>query len=222
MSAGADLLTREREEIRQYADWYAQQGYQVFVEPSPRELPEFLRSLAPDMIAQREGENIVGNKDLFPRKLRDNPEAGRALEHRAGWKLQVVYADLPDLEWQPPPQLPEINDLSARLDVMGRASEDEDQRRFDFLLLWSIVEAAARHGLAALEVPPTSRISPWALVKMLPTEGIIGEDDYALLRRGLAVRNAIAQGFLNQVVDATLFEEIHAAAKALLAKAQKG
>ena len=55
MSADADLVTSEREAIRQYADWYARQGYQVSVEPSPQELPEFLRRLAPDMIARRDG-----------------------------------------------------------------------------------------------------------------------------------------------------------------------
>jgi hypothetical protein len=59
MNAATDLVTSEREAIKQYADWYSQQGYQVSVEPSPRELPEFLRTLAPDMIARRDGENIV-------------------------------------------------------------------------------------------------------------------------------------------------------------------
>jgi uncharacterized protein YutE (UPF0331/DUF86 family) len=218
MSANADLVMSEREAIRQYADWYAQQGYQVSVEPSPRELPEFLRTLAPDMIARRDGENIVVEiKTSSPESFEQVQRIGRALEHRAGWKLQVVYADLPDPEWQPPPQLPEIKDLLIRLDRIGSAAEDEDRRRIDLLLLWSIIEAAARHRLSALKVPPTSRISSSALVKMLLTEGIIEEDDYAVLRRGLAARNAVAHGFLNQVVDAALFEEIRRAAKGLLA-----
>jgi len=56
MSADTDLFTSECEAIRQYADWYARQGYRVSVEPSPRELPEFLRTLAPDMIVRRDGE----------------------------------------------------------------------------------------------------------------------------------------------------------------------
>ena len=53
---------------------------------------------------------------------------------------------------------------------------------------------------------------------MLLTDGIIEDDDYAVLRRGLAARNAIAHGFLNQPVDAALFEQIRGAAKGLLAK----
>ena len=51
---------------------------------------------------------------------------------------------------------------------------------------------------------------------MLVSEGIIEDDDYAVLRRGLAARNAIARGFLNQAVDTALFEDIRAAATALL------
>jgi hypothetical protein len=39
MSVDIDLVTSEREAIRQYAEWYSRQGYQVSVEPSPPELP---------------------------------------------------------------------------------------------------------------------------------------------------------------------------------------
>jgi hypothetical protein len=217
MSADADLVTREREAIRQYANWYAQQGYQVWVEPSPRELPAFLRTLAPDMIARRDAENIVVEiKTSSPASFEAVQRLARALEHRAGWKLQVVYVDLADPEWQPPPQLPERKDLLARLDRIGSTSDGEDQRRLDFLLLWSIIEAAARHRLSALKIPPTGRISSSALLKMLVSEGIIEDDDYAVLRRALATRNAIAHGFLNQVVDAALFDEIRHAAERLL------
>jgi len=222
MNAAADLVTSEREAIRQYADWYARQGYEVSVEPSPRELPEFLRTLAPDIIARRDDENIVVEiKTSSPASFEAIQRLARALEHRAGWKLQVVYANLVDPEWQPPPRLPETEDLLARLDLIGGAGEDEDESRLQFLLLWSIIEAAARHRLSALKIPPTSRISSSALLKMLLTEGIIEEDNYALLRRGLAARNAIAHGFLNQVVDAALFAEIRGAAKGLLGTRRK-
>jgi REase_AHJR-like len=221
MSADTDLVTSEREAIRQYADWYSRQGYEVSLEPSPRELPEFLRALAPDMIARRDGENIVVEiKTSSPESFERVQRLARALERRAGWKLQVVYADLADPEWAPPPRLPETKDLLARLNLIGSAGEDEDQSRLRYILLWSIIEAAARHRLAALKIPPTSRISSSALLKMLLTEGIIEEDAYALLRRGLAARNAITHGFLNQPVDAPLFEKLRRIAKSLLGRAR--
>ena len=217
MSADTDLVIGEREAIRQYADWYSRQGYQVSVEPSPRELPEFLRTLAPDLIAHREGENIVVEiKTSSPTSFDQVQRLARALEHRAGWKLQVVYADLADPEWAPPPQLPDISALLARLANVSWIDEDGDQRRLQFLLLWSIIEAAGRHRFSPLKIPPSSRISSSALIKMLLTDGIIEDDDYSVLRRGLAVRNAIAHGFLNQPVDPTLFEELRKTARVLL------
>ncbi len=217
MSADTDLVSSEREALRQYADWYSRQGYQVSVEPSPRELPEFLRTLAPDLIAHRDGENIVVEiKTSSPASFEEVQRLARALEHRAGWKLQVVYTDLPDPEWAPPPQLPDISELLARLANVGWVDEDADQHRLQFLLLWSIIEAAGRHRLSPLKIPPTRRISSSALIKMLLTEGIIEDDDYSVLRRGLAVRNAVAHGFLNQPVDAALFEELRKRARTLL------
>jgi hypothetical protein len=217
MNADADLMTSEREAIRQYAEWYSQQGYDVSVEPSPRELPEFLRTLAPDLIARRDGESIVVEiKTSSPASFEQVQRLARALEHRAGWKLQVVYVDLADPEWQPPPRLPETADLLVSLDTIGSADEDENRRRPQLLLLWSIVEAAARHRLLPLKIPPTRRISSSALLKMLLAEGIIEEDRYSVLRRALAVRNAIAHGFLNQMVDPALFEELREAARDLL------
>jgi len=56
---------------------------------------------------------------------------------------------------------------------------------------------------------------------MLLTEGIIEEDNYAVLRHGLAIRNAIAHGFLNQPIDEALFEQLRTAAGLLLQSASR-
>jgi hypothetical protein len=217
MNADADVVSSEREAIRQYADWYSQQGYDVFVEPSPRELPEFLRTLAPDLIARRDGESIVVEmKTSSPASFEQVQRLARALENRAGWKLRVVYVDLADPEWAPPSELPGALGLEARLASMGSIDGEDDHSRLQFLLLWSIIEAAARHRLSPLKIPPARRISSSALIKMLLTEGIIEDEDYSVLRRGLAVRNAVAHGFLNQPVDTGLFEDLRKTAKALL------
>jgi hypothetical protein len=181
-----------------------------------------LRTLAPDLIARRDGENIVVEvKTSSPASFEQVQQLARALEHRAGWKLQVVYADLPDPEWAPPAELPEIADLAARLDAIG-ANGDDDQNRIQFLLLWSITEAAARHRLAPLDIPPTRRISSSALIKTLLTEGIVEEDSYAKLRRALAVRNAIAHGFINQPIDQGTFEQLRDVARNLLGRNKAG
>jgi hypothetical protein len=207
MSADPDIRMSEREAKRQYADWYARQGYQVSVEPSPGDLPEFLQTLAPDVIARRGGENIVVEINTSsPASFEQIQSLARALEHRAGWKLQVVYTDLADPEWEPPPRPPAPGELLARLDELSSVDESEDQRGRQFLLLWSIIEAAARHRLTPFKVPPTRRISSSALLKILLSGEIIEDDEYGRLRRRLAVRNALAHGFLNQIVDAGLYK----------------
>jgi hypothetical protein len=137
-------------------------------------------------------------------------------------ELLVRKSRLSDPEWEPPAQLPESADLLARLDSLNRPDKEDDQSRGQFLLLWSIIEAAARHRLTSLKISPTRRISSSALIKMLLTEGVVEEDLYNELRRGLAVRNAIAHGFLNQTVDGTLFEKIREAAQSLLAVGRRG
>src|SRR5438105_1600143 len=198
MSIQTDVNTGESQAIRQYADWYARKGYEVLVEPAPRELPEFLHTLAPNLIARRDDENIVVEiKTSSPASFEKVQQLARALEHRAGWTLQVVYVDLTDPEWEPPGELPKIGDLSSRLNSLADRDADSDQGRLQFLLLWSIIEAVARHRLAKREVSPIRRISSSALIKMLLTEGFIEEEEYFKLRRGLAVRNAVAHGFLN-------------------------
>jgi hypothetical protein len=218
MTAQTDLIATERQAIRQYADWYSRQGYQVSVEPAPGELPDFLRTLSPDIIARRDGENVVVEiKTSSPASFERVQALARALEHRAGWTLQVVYADLADPEWEPPAELPQTAELEARLDSLAGVEKDDDQSRLQFLLLWSIIEAAARHRLTRAGISPTQRISSSALIKTLLTEGLIEEPRYAGLRRGLAVRNAIAHGFLNQRIDASLFKELSEAARGLLA-----
>lgn len=217
MNADPPETTTEREAIRQYADWYSQQGYEVSVEPSMAELPDFLRTLAPDLIARRDGENIVVEFKKSSAASAEQVRAlSRALEHRAGWKLQVVFVDLADPEWTPPSQLPQTADLLHHLDSLETAESDGTQQRIRYLLLWSVIEAAARHRLSAHKVSPTDRISSSALIKMLLTEGIIEEDRYGVLRRGLAVRNAIAHGFLNQSVDQVLIRQLSDVAKTLL------
>jgi len=218
MTAQTDLIASEREAIKQYADWYSRQGYQVSVEPAPRDLPEFLRTLSPDMIARRDGESVVVEiKTSSPASFERVQALARALEHRVGWTLQVVYMDLADPEWEPPAELPQTAELEARLASLAGVEKDNDQSRLQLLLLWSIIEAAARHRLTGAGISPTQRISSSALIKTLLTEGLIEEPQYAALRRGLAVRNAIAHGFLNQPIDAIRCKELSDAARGLLA-----
>jgi hypothetical protein len=217
MTATNGSVARERAAIEQYTQWYSHKGYRVSVHPSAEELPEFLRTLAPDIIARGDGENIVVEiKTSAPGSFEKVQHLAHALEHRAGWTLQVVYVDIPDFEWQPPAHLPGVPGLMARLEELRLPGGDDDEGRLRFLLLWSIIEAAARHRLSSHGVAPTARISSSALIKLLLSDGFVEDDEYGVLRQGLAVRNAIAHGFLNQLVDPKLFSKLQRSARRLL------
>src|SRR5437667_6773445 len=156
MSASDSISDTEKEVISQYADWYSHQGYSVSVRPGPRNLPNFLRALAPDMIARRNGENIVVQIKTSSSESWDRVQnLTRALQHRAGWRLQVVYADLRDPEWEPPDELPAPSELLNRLKSLQVAGTSNEQRGIELLLLWSILEGAARHRLANSDLQPT-------------------------------------------------------------------
>jgi hypothetical protein len=217
MNTSHGVSVKEGEVISQYADWYSHQGYSVLVRPGPRSLPNFLRALAPDLIARRDGENLVVQiKTSSPESWDRVQKLSRALERRAGWQLQVVYADLKDPEWEPPDELPPPGELLTRLESLQIATTSNSERGIRFLEIWSILEGAARHRLANLHLQPTSRISSSALIKALLSEGLIEDDQYDVLRRALAVRNAIAHGFLNQPVDPALYEGLRDLAETLL------
>jgi REase_AHJR-like len=217
MTIDTDFAAREHRFVTQYADWYSHEGYEVSVRPRPEDLPEFLRTLAPDLIARRNGENVVVEmKTSSPGSFEKVQRLAEALQHRAGWTLQVVYTDIPDFEWQPPARLPGVPGLMARLEEVRLPDGDDDEGRLRFLLLWSIIEAAARHRLSSHGVSPTARISSSALIKLLLSEGFVEDDEYGVLRQGLAVRNAIVHGFLNQLVDPKLFSELQRSARRLL------
>jgi REase_AHJR-like len=217
MNTSHGVSAKEGEVISQYADWYSHQGYSVLVRPGPRSLPNFLRALAPDLIARRDGENLVVQiKTSSPESWDRVQKLSRALERRAGWQLQVVYADLKDPEWEPPDELPPPGELLTRLESLQIATTSNSERGIKFLEIWSILEGAARHRLANSDLRPTSRISSSALIKALLSEGLIEDDQYDVLRRALAVRNAIAHGFLNQPVDPALYEGLRDLAETLL------
>ena len=153
-----------------------------------------------------------------PGKLRKGARTRQNVGASAGLEASCCYTDLADPEWQPPGELPAPAELRARVEALRPDELDEDQRRLSFLLIWSVIEAAARHKLTKAGLTPTNRISSSALIKTLLTEGFIEDQEYELLRRGLAVHNAVAHGFLNQPVSASLLRELRDQAGKLLSR----
>jgi hypothetical protein len=54
-----NVTSREKQRARAIAEEYRSKGYEVIEEPSPAQLPDFLASYHPDMLAQRGDEAII-------------------------------------------------------------------------------------------------------------------------------------------------------------------
>lgn len=55
----ASTVNLEREELLKIAEQYRNQGYEVVFQPSPEDLPDFLKNFRPDLLARRENEAVI-------------------------------------------------------------------------------------------------------------------------------------------------------------------
>lgn len=51
--------TLERERLLQLAEEYRAKGYEILFQPSPADLPDFLKGYRPDMIVSRGDESVI-------------------------------------------------------------------------------------------------------------------------------------------------------------------
>src|SRR6266581_705660 len=84
--------TIERTEIERIAHEYTDQGYEVVVEPSGADLPDFVRQQAPDLIAKR-GKDclIIEIKHPRPDAERDRIRAiAERVQSQPGWRFVLI------------------------------------------------------------------------------------------------------------------------------------
>lgn len=211
----------ERDRVGEVADRFKRDGYQVVVEPRGSDLPTFLRGFSPDLIAKKGGEALVIEvKQRAPAEARAYFDAlGTAIARHPGWRLRLVVGELDEIDWRPPSDLPPIEQLKMQLDASAGLHTRAPSAAI--LLVWSVIEGAARYHIAGEGIAATARISPLALLKRLVSEGEIDDDDYDRLLHGLIVRNSLAHGFLNMTLQPGLFDDLKAIARRLVDAASR-
>jgi hypothetical protein len=181
--------------LEQVARDYATEGFEVEVHPGPDSLPEFLSGLRPDIIARRDGQNVVVQVAIGTpvNEAEEVSEVARRIEGHPDWRLDVVHVE------------PAADPRSTGHDSLQhdeillhlQAAGELDERGFAdaaLLIAWSAAEAALRmlaldHGLT---IDPTR---PRELLRGLATAGVLEQEDYAALMRGFEARNKAAHGF---------------------------
>lgn len=184
--------------IAKVADDYRQRGYEVDLEPSGANLPDFLAGFRPDLIARRPGDNVVvevkiGTRTSIADRLHDVAER---VSKEPGWRFSLVFAN--------PDQPNEVTDgAPASLAVLEQRVQDAErllaagEKEASFLLLWSAVEGILRL-LGERALLPLSSLPPSALIRELYSAGEISSQPFEALMRLLPIRNQLVHGFGSQ------------------------
>ena len=186
----------ERARLKRIAHEYEAKGYRVLISPSSAELPDFLQSYHPDMIASSDSENVV--IDVMSSGTVSGssymPYLASAVEGKEDWRYELVLTNPRSAApYTEPPQLLDPPDISARLKSARVLIQKKDYDAAT-LLMWTAIEASLRR-IASREGTPVSRKDPTYLVKRLYTLGLLSRSDYRVLLDASRTRNTIAHGY---------------------------
>jgi len=190
-------IRSEAEEIIRIADEYKGRGYRTIVQPAGNDLPDFLRSIRPDLVAFGSDENVV-----FEIKVNE-PSAGdsklqklaKAVQKRPGWRFELVHVrgrrasgsqiNVAGLA----PMV--ISEASALLSAAKKLISSQPNAAF--ILSWSVVEAAVRRFLQNADVQPrASNMS--TIFRQAYTSGLISWAELKSILKHLQTRNALVHG----------------------------
>jgi len=187
----------QRRHEREIAREYAKQGYEVIVNPTPDQLPNFLAAFPIDILARNDAESVV-IEVRTQGSLTSSPELdaiAKALEDRPGWRFELVVRnprDRDSLYFRDAMSL-DVPDIVSRLNEARELSEQEHGEAA-LLLAWSATEALLRY-LADAETIPVVGHEPGQVIKSLYTYGVINQEQYQVLQEGLDARNMIVHGY---------------------------
>ena len=205
-----------RQKLHEIAVEYEALGYEVLIEPSPEQLPEFLGRFRPALVARGPNESVVvevkvGTQTAASERFR---ELAETIQRQPGWRFSLVVIDPRSDEVAPPTQ--QLLDRQGIVDRLGRAQELLKTGATDaaFLLMWVSVEALLRH-IATREGLPLERVPSSSLLKELFSLGILSRSELEVAQRAFSVRNALVHGFATARLDETSRELAQFAQKLL-------
>lgn len=195
MSPSAEA--RHTDRVRQVADEYARRGYSVRIEPPPRELPFDLGRYRPDLVASRDGENLVIEvkadvRGLSVERYRDIAQEVAAHE---GWRFLLVTDD--DVRaggtFGSSAELPGWDVIRRRA---GRARDIKNSGDAEaaYLIAWSALEGLLRRRAAQAAIP-VDRLPVVPLAKHLYSQGELSAEELDETLATLATRNRLVHGF---------------------------
>ncbi|MEO1653081.1 MAG: hypothetical protein AAFU64_06025 [Bacteroidota bacterium] len=189
-----DLKNLENRRIRELAREYQKLGYQVTTEPSPEVLPDFLKAYAPDLLVQKEGENIIvevkTQKSLPQSEYLE--EVAQILEQKDNWKLELVLTNPRKApEALPLPNMRVIKEKFEKARQLRRMNEPEAS----FLLKASCLEALMRILFKDEQPRVVLESEPQGYARQLFSYGFLDKSDYLRLRLIAEKIHLLRQGY---------------------------
>ncbi|WP_129678394.1 hypothetical protein [Candidatus Chloroploca sp. Khr17] len=189
-----DIERKRRVEI---AREYRKLGYEVILEPNRSQLPEFLASFQPDMLARNNIETVVvevKSRDTLSQSAHMEALAA-VIQRHEGWRFELVVTN--HREKGTRIRIKDIDDLLTTQDIVYRLNEartlsDKEYGEAAFLLAWSATEATLRRAASQHRI--SAEDSSISILKNLFAQGLINEDQYKKLSRSISVRNSLAHG----------------------------
>jgi uncharacterized protein YutE (UPF0331/DUF86 family) len=197
---------RERQRLLEIAREYRQRGYEVIIEPSRDQLPEFLAPFRLDMLARNAVENVIVEVRT-QESLTHAPELdmiAQALHDKATWRFELVVTNPKDRLGDA--ALLDRPDIAYRLRE-ARQLSDREHGEAAFLLAWSAAEALLRR-IAREEDVPIDENNVALLLKSLLTYGLLDREQYQTLQEGFQARNIIVHGYAGRQFDKEVLERL--------------
>ncbi len=180
---------RDRYALDMFEPIWRRKGYTLVREPSPQQLPGFLKGFRPDAIATGAEPSLVIEVASGQGLAKANRvlRLKSALDGQKGWKLEVVYVGSEGAPIKPA----SLEATEAALErARALAAHEPDAA---LLLAWAAIEAVGRRlepGLTEFS------LGALAVVDLLVGYGHLSQEDGVALRELALKRNALAHGEL--------------------------
>jgi hypothetical protein len=194
------IKKRELDKVREVAREYEKKGYEVFANPSKKDLPKELQGLnyEPVLIARLGDENLVIEVKTYETIKNSRLDSVASfINNLDNWQFELVYTN--------PKSKRTMKPSNEALSVKGVLSSLDRARKFiesdlggeftdaGLLLVWSAVEKSIRAAFLSYKSQDSSK-NPNAMIRDSVMLGIIDKRQYNYLESMMKTRNEMAHG----------------------------
>ncbi|MDD5700490.1 MAG: hypothetical protein PHU23_00445 [Dehalococcoidales bacterium] len=194
---GSNESEREYNRITQIANEYRQNGYTVIIEPSIKELPNFLSDYKPDIIAKNNNESVIIEIISHSNILKESQlsRIAEIIESHPGWRFELVMTNPKgNTLISSEARLPKVEEVSKRLTKAKKLVSDTDYE-VAIAIAWSALEGLLRL-IGRSENITLERQSSTYVIKRLYSLGLVDSESYQELFKINKIRNSIVHGLV--------------------------